>query len=60
MLIIGREMGLDTEELHLAIYAALLHDVGSIVMNHTASVLEIEAEAARVAGIISIKRLWRT
>ena len=29
---IGREMGLDTEELHLAIYAALLHDVGSVVM----------------------------
>ena len=48
---IGREMGLDTEELHLAIYAALLHDVGSVVMNHTASVLEIEAEAARLAGI---------
>lgn len=48
---IGREMGFDTEDLHLAIYAALLHDVGSIVMNRVASVAEIEADAEQIANI---------
>ena len=48
---IGRAMGFEEEMLHQTIYAALLHDVGSIAMEQPASIHDIEAEAARYAAI---------
>ena len=49
---IGREMGLDEETLHTTIYSALLHDVGSIIMEEKVlSVYEIESNAAEYAQI---------
>ena len=46
--VIAREMGMDVEQQHLAIYAALLHDVGSII-DPNQSVIEIEEHAHHVA-----------
>ena len=48
---IAREMGLEEEMQHLVIYAALLHDIGSVVNETPASVEEIEQEARKYARI---------
>lgn len=48
---IGREMGFEIEDLHLAVYSALLHDVGSIVMEEKVSVSDLESNAAEYAKI---------
>ncbi len=45
------QMGLDTELIHTIIYAALLHDVGSTVLERKASVAEIEQDAEKYAKL---------
>ena len=49
--LIGTERSMDTEDLHLMIYAALLHDVGAVVWEKQQSVLEIEKKAKYVSAI---------
>ena len=48
---IGRELGFQEEELHTVVYAALLHDIGSIILERPASIEEIESRAAEYAHI---------
>lgn len=48
---IAREMGIDTESIHRIIYAALLHDVGGIVLETPATVAEIESNAYKFAKV---------
>ena len=48
---IAEEMGLDVESIHLIIYASLLHDVGSIILEKPASLAEIEQDAEKYAYI---------
>ena len=48
---IGRELGFDEEELHTVVYAALLHDLGSIILEEQVSVEEIESNAQEYAHI---------
>ena len=49
--LIGMERKMDVEDLHLMIYAALLHDVGSVVWEKQQSVLEIEKQAKYVSAM---------
>ena len=49
--LIGTERGMDVEDLHLMIYAALLHDVGAVVWEKQQSVLEIEKKAKYVSAM---------
>ncbi len=46
---LGREMGLGTEELHLLIISALLHDVGTIIAPETQNIAEIEQNRREIA-----------
>ena len=48
---IGRELGFEVEELHTVVYAALLHDLGSIILEERASLEEIESNAREYARI---------
>ena len=48
---IGRQLGLETEELHTIVYAALLHDIGSIILEERVSVEQIESNAREYARI---------
>lgn len=48
---IGMEMGLHTEDLHLIASAALLHDVGTIVMPQRENLAEIESHRREIAHI---------
>ena len=48
---IGRELRFEEEELHTLVYAALLHDLGSIILERPASVEEIESHAEEYAHI---------
>ena len=48
-LFIAREMGLPEEDVIQTMYAALLHDIGSIVVEAPQSVVEIERNAREVA-----------
>lgn len=48
---VGIEMGLEKEQIHTIIYAALLHDVGSIMLEEPASITEIESRAEEYAQI---------
>jgi len=48
---IGMEMGLNTEDLHLIASAALLHDVGTIVMPQRENLAEIESHRREIAQI---------
>lgn len=49
--LIGMERSMDVEDLHLTIYAALLHDVGAVVWEKQQSVLEIEKKAKHVSAM---------
>lgn len=46
---IGNNLELDVEDIHLLVYAALLHDVGAIVVEEQKSVAEIEREARKIS-----------
>lgn len=48
---IGQELGFEKEELHTIVYAALLHDIGSIILEERASLEEIESNAREYAHI---------
>ena len=48
-LFIAREMGLPENDVALALYAALLHDIGSIVVERPQSVVEVEQNAFEIA-----------
>lgn len=48
-LFIARQMGMPEEDVTLAMYAALLHDIGSLVVEEPQSVAEIEANAREVS-----------
>ena len=48
---IGVEMGLKTEDLHMIVIAALLHDVGTIVMPLEENLSEIESHRREIAHI---------
>ena len=48
---IGRELGFEIEELHTIVYAALLHDIGSIILEERLSLEEIESHAREYAHI---------
>lgn len=48
---IGRQLGLEVEELHTIVYAALLHDIGSIILEEQVSIEEIESNAREYAHI---------
>ena len=48
---IAREMGLPDDMVYLCGYAALLHDVGSILSEKPQDVAEIERHARRMAGV---------
>lgn len=48
---IGRELGFEEEELHTVVYAALLHDIGSIILERQVSIEEIESNAREFARI---------
>lgn len=48
---IAREMGLADDLVYLTVYAALLHDIGSVVVEEPASVAEIEQDARKYAHI---------
>ena len=48
---IARELGFSEEELHTVVYAALLHDIGSIILERPASIEEIESHASEYAHI---------
>ena len=49
--IIARELTLPQEQIYLAVYAALLHDVGSVVSEQQKSVAEIERDGKTVSMI---------
>ena len=49
--ILARELTLPMEQVHLALYAALLHDVGSVVNEQQKSVLELEKDGKTVSMI---------
>lgn len=49
--IVARELSLPPEQIHLALYAALLHDVGSVVSEQQKSVAELEKDGKTVAMI---------
>lgn len=48
---IAYELGLRDEALNLTVYAALLHDIGSVIAPKPRSVKEIESDAKAVAAI---------
>ena len=48
---IGREMGLRGEDLNNTVYAALLHDIGSVVSPEPQGLEEIEAHRHEVAAV---------
>ena len=48
---IAREMGYEEEEMHRIVYAALLHDVSSILFDRQLSLTEIESNARQYARI---------
>ncbi len=48
---IGQEMGLRGEDLHNTVYAALLHDIGSVVSPEPEKLEEIEAHRHEVAAL---------
>lgn len=48
---LGVEMGLQTEELHMIVVSALLHDVGTIVMPQKENLSEIESHRREIAQI---------
>lgn len=48
---IAKAMGLSQDRVELCIYAALLHDLGSIIMERPQSVAEVERDAERIALI---------
>lgn len=48
---LGNNLELDIEDIHLLVYAALLHDVGAIVVEEQKSVVEIEREARKISRI---------
>jgi len=48
-LFLAREMGLPEEDVVLAMYAALLHDIGTLVVEEPQSVAEVEANALEVS-----------
>ena len=48
---LGVEMGLGTEDLHLIVTSALLHDVGTIVMPSKENLSEIESHRREIAQI---------
>jgi len=48
---IGVEMGLETEDLHTVVIAALLHDVGTIVMPQRENLSGIESHRREIAQI---------
>ena len=48
---IAQELGFAEEELHTIVYAALLHDIGSIILEERASIEEIETNARKYAYI---------
>ena len=48
---IGVEMGIETEDLHMIVSAALLHDVGTIVMPLTENLAEYEEHRREIAHI---------
>jgi len=48
---IGGQLGYDEEELHTIVYAALLHDIGSIILEKQATLEEIESHAETYARI---------
>lgn len=48
---IGNTLELDVEDIHLLVYAALLHDVGSIIVEEQKSIMEIEREARKISKI---------
>ena len=50
-LFIAREMGLPKEDEMLALYAALLHDIGSVTIEKQQSLLEVERQAREIARI---------
>ena len=47
---IGRELGLKREELHMTVVAALLHDVGSIMIQKPLKVQEIEQDRRSISA----------
>ena len=49
--LIAREMGLPEDMAYLCVYAALLHDVGSILVDEPQSVEEIEREERHIAQV---------
>ena len=49
--LVAREMGMEESLSYLCVYAALLHDVGSILYDEPRGVLDIEREAHRIAGL---------
>ena len=49
--LIAREMGLEESLSFLCVYAALLHDVGSILYDEPRGVLDIERESHRIAAL---------
>ena len=48
---IGVEMGIETEDIHMIVSAALLHDVGTIVMPLTENLAEYEEHRREIAHI---------
>ena len=46
-----REMGISENGVETAVYAALLHDIGSVVTENRQSVMEIEADARNISVI---------
>ncbi len=48
---IVREMGISEQGVETAVYAALLHDIGSVVSETQQSVMEIEADARNISLI---------
>ena len=48
-LFIARHMGLPEEDIAITLYAALLHDIGSIVHEKQPSVIEVESNAREIA-----------
>ena len=48
---LGDEMGLPTEERHMIVVSALLHDVGTIVMPQRENLSEIESHRREIAQI---------
>ena len=48
---IAQQLGFEQEDLHRIVYSALLHDVGSIIMEERLSIEQIESEAEKYARI---------